>query len=283
MLDAVAAEALKMRRHRGTWLMVWIYPIAISLIALASLIYYQFAPASPSGDPQSAAAWIDDSAMFWRAPGSAPGRILIAGFVALLFAGEYSWNTWKLIIPARRRWQLVGAKWAVAVSFVFVAFVVTDLIVLAREWVRTLQGSEMPQGVTVPSVLVAHAHAAAHALFPISYITAFAAMFAVLTRSILATIIISIGLVIIEGMLGVLGVFFYARAPDITRFLIEALPPYHIQNLIVWATTDSGLICPLGPGASVALGWMTSVIVSFAWIGLAMAITLLHFLRQDLN
>lgn len=283
MLDAVAAEALKMRRHRGTWLMVWIYPIAISLIALASLIYHQFAPASPAGDPQSAAGWIADSAIFWRAPGSALGRILIAGFVALLFAGEYSWNTWKLIIPARRRWQLVIAKWAVAVSFVFAAFVVTDLIVLAREWLRTFQGSEMPVGVTWSGILTAHASAAAYALLPIAYATAFAALLAVLTRSILATVIISIGLVIMESMLTLIGIFFHARAPDLTRFLIETLPPYHVQNLISWADQKTGMVLPLGPDASVALSWTTSLTALIAWIGLAMAATLLHFSRQDLN
>lgn len=283
MLDAVAAEALKMRRHRGTWLMVWIYPIAISLIALASLIYHQFAPASPAGDPQSAAAWIADSAIFWRAPGSAFGRILIAGFVALLFAGEYSWNTWKLIIPARRRWQLVIAKWAVAVSFVFAAFVVTDLIVLAREWLRTFQGSEMPVGVTWSGILTAHASAATYALLPIAYATAFAALLAVLTRSILATVIISIGLVIMESMLTLIGIFFHARAPDLTRVLIETLPPYHVQNLISWADQETGMVLPLGSDASVALSWTTSLTALIAWIGLAMAATLLHLSRQDLN
>jgi len=283
MLDAIAAEALKMRRHRGTWLMVWIYPIAVFLIAAASLIYYQFAPASPPGETQTAAAWIADSAMFWRAPGSAPGRILIAGFVALLFAGEYSWNTWKLIIPARRRWQLVVAKWAVAVGFAFAAFVVTDLISLTTVWLRSLQGSEIPEGVTLSGIFVAHARAAAYALLPIAYATAFAGLFAVLTRSILATVILSIGLVIVEGMLGILGVFFHARAPDLTRFLIETSPPYHILNLIEWANRKTGLVSPLGPDAGVALSWTTSLVALLIWIGLAMAITLVRFSRQDLN
>ena len=283
MLDAIAAEALKMRRHRGTWLMVWIFPLAIFLIAVASLIYYQFAPANPPGEPQSASAWIADRTLFWRAPGSAPGRILIAGFVALLFAGEYSWNTWKLIIPARKRWQLVVAKWAVAVGFVFAAFVVTDLISLATVWLRSLQGSEIPDGVTLSGILAAHARAAAYALLPIAYATAFAGLFAVLTRSILATVIISIGLVIVEGMLGILGVFFHARAPDLTRFLIETLPPYHVLNLIEWANKKTGLVAPLGPDASVSLSWATSLAALLAWIGIAMAITLLRFSRQDLN
>ena len=94
---------------------------------------------------------------------------------------------------------------------------------------------------------------------------------------------ISIGLVIVEGMLGILGVFFHARAPDLTRFLIETLPPYHVLNLIEWANKKTGLVAPLGPDASVSLSWATSLAALLAWIGLAMAITLLRFSRQDLN
>ena len=42
------------------------------------------------------------------------------------FAGEYGWNTWKLIIPAR--WQLIAAKWMVHQSFLTIALIATDLI-----------------------------------------------------------------------------------------------------------------------------------------------------------
>ena len=283
MLDALTAEALKMRRHLGTWLMVWIYPIAIFLIAAATLVYSAVVPAEPAAVPQPAAAWIADSAIIWRAPGSAIGRILIAGFVALLFAGEYSWNTWKLIIPARRRWQLIVAKWVVAVGFVFAAYAITDLIILASEWVSSLQGNAIPDGVTMAEIVAVHARAAVYALLPIAYATAFAGMVAVLTRSILATVIVSIGLVIAEGMLPLLGIFFHARAPDLTRFLIETLPPYHVLNLIGWANSRTGLVSPLGPDANVALGWGTSLGALVAWIGVAMAITMARFVRQDLN
>lgn len=120
---------------------------------------------------------------------------------------EFPWNTWKLIIPARKRWQLAVAKLAVAVGFVFAAFVLTDLIILTTEWLRSLQGSAISEGVTLSDIFAANARAATYALVPIAYAMAFAGLFAVLTRPILATVIISIGFVILEGMLGLLGAY----------------------------------------------------------------------------
>lgn len=283
MLDAFTAEALKMRRHRGTWLMVWIYPIAVLLIAVGSLAYYALAGPGPTEPPVSAAAWIADSALFWQAPGSVLGRVLVASFAALLFAGEYSWNTWKLVIPARARWQLIAAKWGVGIVFVFLALLATDLIALATNWLRALQGSPIPEGVTLSALFEAHARAAAYAILPITYGVVFAGLFAVLTRSILAVVILSLVLLFVEKSVTVLGMFFYARAPDLTRFLIELLPPYHMANMIAWADEGAGLVLPLGPEAVVALSWASSFWALLAWIGAAGAATLMYFVRQDLN
>ena len=89
----------------------------------------------------------------------------------------------------------------------FAAFVLTDLIILTTEWLRSLQGSAISEGVTLSDIFAANARAATYALVPIAYAMAFAGLFAVLTRPILATVIISIGFVILEGMLGLLGAY----------------------------------------------------------------------------
>ena len=39
--------------------------------------------------------------LIWDVPDNAVGRYLICAFVAVVFAGEYGWNTWKLIVPHR--------------------------------------------------------------------------------------------------------------------------------------------------------------------------------------
>lgn len=282
MLDAVRAEALKLRRHRATWLMVWIYPIVVALIVAGVLVHDAFAPPSAAERLETAARWIRDSAFVWDIPKSPPGRFLIAGFVAVVFAGEYGWNTWKLIIPARARWQLIAAKWTIAIGFLVLALVLADLIVLLGSWIQVLGGEKLPAGVTLAAIADAHLHAGASALLPILYTVAFAAMFAILTQSILATMILSIAIVILEGLLLPIGIMAYGHAPALTAGLIKLLPFYHMANLNAWAR-GAGLVLPLGPGVMLAMSWAASLAALMAWIAAAGAATQVRFLRQDLN
>ena len=98
------AEALKFRRHRATWGLVWIWPIGITLILAARDRRRIWPTASGrAAAPASAAGWIADAAGFWNVPAQPLGRYLLGAFVAVVFAGEYGWNTWKLIVPHRAR------------------------------------------------------------------------------------------------------------------------------------------------------------------------------------
>lgn len=281
MLDAVRAEALKLRRHRATWLMVWIYPILTTLLVAGILIYGAFSTHT-TGEERTAAKWIHDSALLWNVPSSGPGRFLIAGFSAVVFAGEYGWNTWKLIIPARSRWQLIAAKWAVALGFVLIAFIAADLILLLGDWLGALQGDRIPQGVTLGAVAEAHWKACGYAILPILFTIAFAAMFAILTQSILATVILSIAMVIIEGLMPFIAVWAYQYVPGLVAALVKLLPFYHMTNLNTWAK-GAGMTLPLGPGEMVAMSWAMSFWMLMGWIAAAGAVTQARFLRQDLN
>ncbi|MBB4840255.1 hypothetical protein HNP52_003347 [Sphingomonas kyeonggiensis] len=281
MLDAVRAEALKLRRHRATWMMVWLYPIVTTLLVVGILIYGAFS-AHTTGEERSAAKWIADSALLWKVPGSGPGRFLIAGFSAVVFAGEYGWNTWKLIIPARARWQLIAAKWVVAFGFVMIAFIAADLILLFGEWLGSFQGDKIPAGVTLGAVAKAHWQAAGNALVPILFTIAFAALFAILTQSILATVILSIAIVVIEGLFPFIALWAHQYAAGLVTALVKFLPFYHMTNLANWAK-GTGLTLPLGPGDVVAFNWGASLWIVTAWILAAGALTQFRFLRQDLN
>ena len=283
MLDAVHAEALKMRSHRGTWAMVWIYPILVFAVLIGVIIYRAVAGAGEDAPVSSVADWIRDTTIFWHAPGSAPGRILVGAFTALVFASEYNWNTWKLIVPVRHRWHLIVAKWLVIIGFVFTALFLTNIIVLIGELISSLQGSPIPDGVTFSATVKEHARAAAYALIPTIYAMSFATLVAILTRSVLATVVVSIGLVIIEGLLGLLGLFFYQRAPGFTQFIIEATPPFHIQNLTDWAFFRTSAEIILSPDFTLGADWGTSLATVAAWSIAAGAIAMAAFLRQDMN
>lgn len=282
MLDAIRAEALKLRRHRATWLMVWIYPIAVTLVVAGVLIYTAFSNHPSTGDGRTAAEWVHGSAILWNVPSSGPGRFLIAGFSAVVFAGEYGWNTWKLIIPARARWQLIAAKWVIAFGFVLAGFVAADLILLLGDWLGSFLGDRIPQGVTQAAVAKAHWTAGCNALPAIVFTIAFAALFAILTQSILATVILSIALVILEGLLPIFAMFGYSYAPGLVAALVKLLPFYHLSNLNAWAK-GAGMVVQLGKNDVVTMSWTMSFWALTGWIVAAAAGTQARFLRQDLN
>lgn len=282
MLDAVRAEALKLHRHRATWLMVWIFPILGALIVAGIVAYTAFKAPGAAETGKTAAKWISDSALLWQFPGSAPGRFLMAGFAAVVFAGEYGWNTWKLIIPARARWQLIAAKWVVALGFLLIALLAAVLIGLFGDWLLTFFGEAIPAGVTLSALAEAHLRAAGNALWPIVYTLAFAGMFAILTQSILATVILSIALVVLEGLLPITALFAFSYAPGLVPAVVKVLPFFHLLNLGAWAK-EAGLVLPLAPGTVIAMSWGASAAALSAWIVAAGAVTQLRFARQDLN
>ena len=102
MLDAISAEALKFRRHRATWGLVWIWPIGVIVIWLLAIGVDLANGTQEARRAPTAAGWIADAVSFWNVPRAIRSdRYLIGAFVAVVFAGEYGWNTWKLIVPHR--------------------------------------------------------------------------------------------------------------------------------------------------------------------------------------
>ena len=281
MFEAVRAEALKLRRHRATWLMVWIFPIAVTAIVFFQILRDMFGQVVEA--PITSAAWLAESAKIWSFPLDGGGRFIIAGFAALVFGGEYGWNTWKLIIPARDRWQLISAKWIVSSAFILLAFAAADLIAISGSSLRgPLGGIGIPDGVTIGSLVNVHASSAGHAVVPILYTIAWAALFAVLTTSVLATVVLSFGMVLSEQLLLAGAPLAHDIAPSLTSMLLQVLPFYHMANLIAWAK-GVGLTLPLGTSESLTTTWATSLAIVVIWIGAIGATTLLRFSRQDLN
>jgi ABC-type transport system involved in multi-copper enzyme maturation permease subunit len=280
MFDALRAETRKLRRHRATWFLVWIFPVLAALLMLVQLLWHKSASSAP---PPTLAAWLEQSAIFLAVPATGVGRFLIAAFVALVFAGEYGWNTWKLIIPARARWQLVAAKWIVTATLVFGAFVLADLIVLAGIAGQSALGlATPPAGVTAAAVLDTHADAAVNALAPIAYSVVWAGFFAVLTRSVMAAVVLAMIFLFFEQLIQPVALIAAQYLPQATAAVLYVLPPYHIANLMAHAK-GSGLVIMLGAGERVAAAQATSLLVTIGWIAAAGLATQVSFARQDLN
>jgi ABC-type transport system involved in multi-copper enzyme maturation permease subunit len=283
MINVLRAEALKIRSHRATWLMVWIFPILFGLALVFQIGRDLLYGPAAAGQGITATAWLQQSTSAWRVPLDGSGRFIIAGFAALVFAGEYGWNTWKLVVPVRARWQLVVGKWCTAAGFVFFALGVSSLIGLVGSAVQGLLGSTgIPAGVTLAAIVKAQAMAAGDAILPLLYTVAWAGFFAVLTGSLLAAVGSSIVVIVLEQALLPVGLLLHGYAPWLTTTLLHVLPFYHSANFVA-AMKGGTLILPLGAGQTLGLAWQTSALILGAWVGGIGAGTLVGFARQDLN
>ena len=84
MLDALAAEALKMRTHKATWFLVWLFPIAFTIVMLIMIVAGMVGVDRP--EQPNVADWIENTTLIWFVPNNAVGRYLLSAFVAVVSA-----------------------------------------------------------------------------------------------------------------------------------------------------------------------------------------------------
>ena len=282
MLSAMSAEALKLSRHRATWFLVWIYPIALAVLMLLG-IAFDLAENNPDDAAQATEAWIAESAYIWLVPTGGFGRYLIAAYLAVAIAGEHSWNTWKLVVPHRSRATLLAAKLAVVSAFLYLAFLAGAILTIFLMWFWDVAtGDPLPGGITAGALLEAHGLAALNSLPPFLYTMAFASLAAVLTRSMIATLVIAL-FVTSESTFVMIAPLLYERAPGLISALVHVLPGYHLHNLETWIGQGTARVLPLGPDEIIALSWPTSAAVLAAWIVTLGGLAFASFRRQDIN
>jgi len=281
MLDAVSAEALKFRRHRATWGLVWIWPLGV-LFLLTMAIIIQVAKGEV-GRPESVAGWIDDAADFWQVAGDPFGRYMICAFVAVVFAGEYGWNTWKLIVPHRARHSLIAAKYVVALALLICGFALGAFLFNLLNWFKDLAtGTPIPAGITAGALLKAHALGFLAVLGPILFSAAYASLAAILTRSTIAALVIGVVVTTAERLFRFFGPMFEPTAPGLVQFLYQALPGYHLANLGEWLTEGQVLTVPF-PSGPFAMAPGASAAIVAGWTILLVVLTFRVFRRQDIN
>lgn len=283
MTDAISAELLKLLRLRATWLLAWIYPIMLALLTLG-ILFYGVASGRPPSEAASATKWSLDSANFWLFPQSTFGRYLVASFAVFCTASEYGWNTWKLIVPARARWQLLSAKLVATFFLLFTAFVAADLIALTGAAMNAaIVGPPIPDAVSAGLLARDHLHGLASVAAPTLYTIALATCLSVVTRSALAALLVSVALITLEGLLPLAAIFAYGYAPALTHLLAEALPFYHLANIKSWFQEGTALLLPLGASAKLSGGLALSLLVTGIWTILFAGGAILQFNRQDLD
>ncbi|MES2445091.1 MAG: ABC transporter permease [Pseudomonadota bacterium] len=280
MRNLISAEWTKLLPHKGTWLLVWIYPILFTVILTITI----FVEPRNAKDVVTATSWIDDTALVWHVPTVSLGRYFIAAYFALVFAGEYGWNTWKLVVPHAARWKLAGAKYGVALGLLYLAWIAAALISLVLQLVRTaVAGDAIPQGVTPAAMLDTHFQLLVLGIAPLLITAAYAAAAAVLTRSTLAAVIISLVLVTMDELFGRIVGWLSSFGMEWPAVPYRVLPGYHLENLSSWLQEGVGYQLKLATGTVIAYSQTVSLLVLAAWIAGLAALTLFVFRRQDIN
>jgi ABC-2 type transport system permease protein len=281
MLDPISAELLKFRRHRATWGLVWIWPIGVTLI-LSLAIVIQVAKGEV-GHAATAASWIDDAADFWTIPVEPIGRYLVCAFVAVVFAGEYGWNTWKLIVPHRARATLIAAKYVVAVALLICGFLFGAFLFNLLNWLKDLAtGTPVPPGITAAALVRSHGLGFLAALGPLLLSVAYTSLAAILTRSTVAALVIGLVITTMERLFRFFAPMLEPHAAGLVDGLYRLLPGYHLANLSEWLTEGRVLVVPFPSGPFSMTPGISLAIVA-AWTLVLVALTFRVFRRQDIN
>jgi ABC-2 type transport system permease protein len=282
MLDAISAEALKFTRHRATWGLVWIWPIGLVLIWLLAIALGGGNDVPGAGEP-TATAWIADSVSFWNVPAQPFGRYLLGAFVAVVFAGEYGWNTWKLIVPHRARNTLIAAKYVVALGLLAIGFTLAALLFSLCGWIEDMvSGDPIPAGIAMGALAKAHGLAALACVAPVLLTAAYVSFAAILTRSTVAALVVGLVVTTLEELFRSFAPVLELYAPALVGGLYQILPGYHLSNIASWLKEGALLEIPF-PSGLVSAPVGTSLAIAGGWIALFVALTFWRFRRQDLN
>lgn len=295
--DLFRAEWMKMMRNRNALsFLVWIYPMA-ALTIVGLLLLSLFAEETQTMFRESQATWIVQLTGPWQLLTGFPQNIFIRlpflAFTALLFAGEYQWQTWKHIVPRSRRVTLILVKFGALMALLALAMTVTSLI-WGAGWGagRLLLGETLGPSLSWASVrefLEGYLLAAGLALVGTLILAGYAALVAIRARSILGGVFISLGVAIVEPVSLIL-LMIAARILEAPRLvhLFRLTPTYNLDNLRSWLLRGAaGDLLPTTDFFGVVEASDDPLLFSLALLALwavgLVALTAVAFRRQDLS
>lgn len=260
----------------------------VTLTIIAALISKEAAlPMALTSSQQWTTDLLGPWAMITFFPINIIGRLLPLAFMAVVFAGEYEWDTWKNIIPRSDRVRLILAKYIVLIAMVAVSIMATGIISAAGFAINhSIMG--MPYGPvvtwdTINEFLVVYGQQFLLGLLSLLILAGFAALAAMLTRSILGGLLVGMGFSVVEPMSLALLSFLQSifRQPGIIKLYL-AMPSFHIDNARSWFLEKMPLTAnylPDGVDISLALSLVLLTVWAFGLTGLAA----LLFQRQDIT
>lgn len=290
MIDAVRAEWIKIIRNaRLTAALVWIFPIAAATTLVVGFIISLVSGGFAAFMGQS--TWSSDLVAIWgvinRFPVNVFGRMLPLAFMAVVFAGEFQWETWRLIVPRAERTKLLLAKLAAIVLAVTLSLALASVIMVALQAAgHAALGEVYGPDLTVEMVSQAARNLLVEALIAsltLLLLGAFAAVSAFITKTVLGALMLSFGFSLVEllslGVLALLSSWF--DRPGILN-LYRYMPNFNLENLRAWVIEGHGLTAlPFNLVVEASLG--ESLLFVGIWITAVVAWANSIFRRQDIT
>ncbi len=280
------------KNHVLTGFLVWIFPIgAAAFFAIATVMGLISENAQRAMLATSSGQWTTDVTAVWTFVTSFPantlGRMLPLAFMAVVFAGEYQWGAWKNLVPRSRRAFLILAKFATLTTVVMLALSITSAVVGIGQWL-THQVAAVSYGPPLTAQVAADflRHYTRESLLGMTsllVLAGFAALGALITRSILGALLIGFGLSLFEALSPVL-LAILGRVLDESALvnLYRFTSAYSIDNVRSWLVNDTALT-RIQPGFTAEPSLAFSLMTLAVWVIGLVTLALMLFERQDIT
>jgi ABC-2 type transport system permease protein len=293
MVNLFRAEWTKIAGHR--WLtscLIWIFPVGAVGFTVAMSAILLLSESARTSFGADTVTWTETLVGAWSFLNNPLGRLLLIGFTAVMFAGEYQWQTWKNLIPRNRRVALILNKFLALSVFVIFAFALMSvLLTVGMGLLRAIAGASYGPEITgevLRTTAADYARSAGLGFLSTLIAAGYAALAGMFSRSILGGVLVAYGLTIAEN-LSLVALLLIAIFLDFRTIvhLYRFLPGYNLQNLDSWFRI--GEPAPLEIAFSgtdrlvVRDSAEFSALVIAAWVVGLIGLTVYLFRRQDIT
>jgi len=292
MDNLLHAEWQKMVGNRWTiGLLLWVFPVG-ALVFVGGMSLMALLNSATRGNLYIV-SWKEAFLLPWSFVNNPFGLMLLLGFTSVTFAGEYQWGTWKNILPRQQRSQLILAKFINLAALILLTFTLTSFIfgigfgILAHI-------SDMPYAPGITSKIAQkflgqYVQEASLAFVSIIIASIYAALAAIVMKSILGGTLVGIGLYLIDPLIFGM-IWWWANLFDkmILLHLGRLSLLYNIDNIKSWIRYDQanrmfesafqafGEVAPVD-----SMGF--SLLVLALWLLGGLGLVLFLFQRQDIT
>jgi hypothetical protein len=292
MVNLLQAEWKKsLGNYRLTFFLVWVYPVGIAAFYGFLIIGSLLSETLRAGIPLGPGSWVQDMVSGWAFinpfPGNVFGRLFPLAYMALVFAGEYEWGTWKNIIPRNRRHVLLISKLVVTTLLLMLSLVLMNVLIpIGQGGLHAIIGEPYGPDFNMEALRAFGSNYLREALLGLAtllILATFAALAAVITRSTLGTLLLGFGFSMLDLLMAgfLLLIANIIRQPGFVN-LYQYSITFNLDNIRTWLLLHEPLRQPV-PGFTAEPALLSSILVLGVWLVVLLSGTLITFRRQDIT